>query len=66
MKKDIKVMKSEAQEMLDDLFSAGQIPFELSARLRAEQLFLDRVRLFFYLVARYTDRLKYGDQYTTE
>jgi hypothetical protein len=32
MKKDIKTMKSEAQETLDDLFADGQIPFELSAR----------------------------------
>lgn len=32
MDKNIKAMKSEAQEMLDDLFAEGQIPFELSAR----------------------------------
>lgn len=32
MDKNIKTMKSEAQETLDDLFAEGQIPFELSAR----------------------------------
>jgi hypothetical protein len=32
MRKDIKAMKLEAQETLDDLFAEGQIPFELSAR----------------------------------
>ena len=32
MDKNIKAMKSEAQETLDDLFAEGQIPFELSAR----------------------------------
>lgn len=32
MDKNIKAMKSEAQETLDDLFAEGRIPFELSAR----------------------------------
>ena len=47
MEKDIKTMKSEAQEALDDLFAKGQIPFELSARA-VESIGMEEYIIRFY------------------
>jgi hypothetical protein len=47
MDKNITAMKSEAQETLDDLFAAGQIPFKLSARA-VESLGMEEYIVRFY------------------
>ena len=47
MEKDIKTMKSEAQEALDELFAKGQIPFELSARA-VESIGMEEYIIRFY------------------
>jgi len=47
MEKDIKTMKSEAQEALDELFAKGQIPFALSARA-VESIGMEEYIIRFY------------------